>query len=103
VFVLAAGGSFRRTLWRLGCKLRKPFRPSHLRLIRPQLTVLTRLADLVLLRLLRCLSGDPGVERLGAARTVAIRRRRLRSLERSMGEEGRIGSWALPLKDLMHA
>lgn len=94
---------FLRMRWRLGCKLRKPVRPSRHRVIRLQPTLLSPLAGPVVLRVLECQSTDPGAERRGALRTADVRRRRSRSLERSWGEGGRIGSWALPLKDFTHA
>ena len=50
--------------------------------------------------MLRRSSEDPDAESLGARRADAIHPRRSHSLERSRGEEGRIGSRALPLKKI---
>jgi excisionase family DNA binding protein len=71
---------------------------ARLPIIKPPAAVLTLLGGHVVLRLFRWLLVGPGAERLAALSTAAIRPRRSHSLEGSRGEEGRIGSWAPPLK-----
>jgi hypothetical protein len=77
-------------------------RLARLPTIRPQ-PVLSLWAGHVALRLFPCLLADPGTERLAALSTATIHPRRSGSLERSRSEEGRIGSWTLPLKRITHA
>jgi excisionase family DNA binding protein len=59
---------------------------------------LSLLAGPEVLRVLERPSADPDAERLGALCTAPTHRRRSRSSERVWSEEGRIGSWVLPLK-----
>src|SRR5262249_14447772 len=84
--------------WRLGYEPKKLVRPSLPTKCRPRPPLLSPLGAHVAIRTLRCRTADPGVERLGTPSAATIHPRRLGSLERSWSEEGRIGSWALPLK-----
>jgi hypothetical protein len=97
---LDAGGYFQRTPWRPGCKLGKLVRPSPLERRKPRATLLSRLEDHVVPRTLQRPTLDHDVERLGTQSAATIHPRRSRSLGGSRREEGRIGSRALPLKDL---
>lgn len=78
-------------------------RPSPLAMHATQLTVLSQLEGHDALRMLQHLTVGPGDARLGAPSAATIHPRRSRSLRGSRGEEGRIGSRALPLKDLTYA
>src|SRR5262249_44203321 len=102
-FELGAGVYSPKTRWRPGCKLRKPAtRLARLPTIRP-LAFLSLWAGHVAPWLFPRLFTDPDVERLGTQSAATIHPRRSRSLGRGRSEEGRIGSWTLPLKDLTHA